>query len=680
MAPLLFLLAGCQEQTEEPVPEEQPAPEEPVADAGQTPEERLAEYITYWNEADFTHLYEEFLSADAKEAFGEETFIEYQQQLVEDLGIHDINITYTEPPEGTEWDENELADFPVQISMETLAGPIEFEETLTLLYEEQNGEENWFTDWGPSLVLPNLETGDNVEIDILEAAARGEIIDRNGQPLATNSTGYEVGIVPEKFTDPSRKSELAELLDVTVSYIDKQLNQSWVQPNFFVPLTTLPAAQAQQAQDADAIPGVGLDETAVRYYPYGEALSHVTGYVGRITAEQLAEMADEGYIESDIVGRKGLELQLEEQLSGEAGARITIEKTFGAETETIVVAEQPAADGETVKLTIDAELQKTIYDTMNGEAGASTAIDPATGETLALVSSPGFDPNEFVLGMKSSRFQELQDNPKNPLFNRFTARYAPGSTIKPITAAIGLEAGTLDPAAGVEINSKTWQRDRSWGNYEVARVHPEVPNPIDLNKALVYSDNIYFAQQGLALGEEKLTEGLTSFGFGEEIPFPMNLAASQITNDGTIDSEIQLADTSYGQGEMLANIVHLTSLYEAFINDGTIYEPMLFAEEEPEVWKENLVSAENAERIRTSLRNVVEEGPLDAVKAAAVPVAGKTGTVQLQTEGQQNGFFIGYNADQPSPIIGMMIEEVEDNDGSVYPAGLVTDVLEQTAN
>src|SRR5690606_26097712 len=127
-------------------------------------------------------------------------------------------------------------------------------------------------------------------------------------------------------------------------------------------------------------------------------------------------------------------------------------------------------------------------------------VDPETGETLALVSSPSYNPNEFVKGVTGSRYEELSNDKNKPLFNRFAASYSPGSAIKPVTAAIGLESGAIDPEEGIEIEGKRWQKDGSWGGFHITRLHDDVENPIDLHKALVYSDNIYFAQKGLDIG------------------------------------------------------------------------------------------------------------------------------------------------------------------------------------
>ncbi|MBO1912793.1 penicillin-binding transpeptidase domain-containing protein, partial [Microvirga sp. 3-52] len=148
---------------------------------------------------------------------------------------------------------------------------------------------------------------------------------------------------------------------------------------------------------------------------------------------------------------------------GEDGVRIYIKKTdHDAE---ITIAEKSAVDGENIKLTIDADLQKATFEAMNHEPGTATVIDPKTGETLVLASSPAFDPNEFAIGVSGSRYNELTENPDEPLLNRFAASYAPGSAIKPVTAAIGLTAGTLNPKKGHTINDNKWQKDSSWGNF-----------------------------------------------------------------------------------------------------------------------------------------------------------------------------------------------------------------------
>ncbi|MCG3089784.1 penicillin-binding transpeptidase domain-containing protein [Sporosarcina cyprini] len=653
----IFILAGCEKKP--------------------TPVERLEAYVDHWNKHDFKQMYNQFLTNETKQEFDTANFIDRQEKLIKDLSIDDLEITYTKPDQETEWDPKEPATFTIQVKMNTLAGPVSFEKKLVFIHETQDEEENWYAKWDPSFIFPELDVKDTVGIATIESK-RGEILDRNDQPIAINGKGFEVGIVPGKF-DHARKAEFAKSVGVTPEYIDKQLNQSWVKPDYFVPIAKMARTDANLLDSLIAIPGVTYQKTPMREYPYGEALAHLSGYIGKITAEQLEKKKDQGYKESDLIGRQGLERLLEDRLRGQDGIRIYIKKPdVGAEP--VVIAEKPATDGETIHVTIDAELQKLIYDSMKGEPGTSAAVNPKTGETLALVSSPSFDPAHFMLGMSGERYKQLSEDPLQPLFNRFAAAYAPGSTMKPITAAIGMKAGTLNPTEGIVINGRTWQKDASWGNYKVSRLHPEAPNPMDLKKALIYSDNIYFAQQALKMGRQTFIDGVHEYGFGEQLPFALNLSASQISNDGKITSEGQLADSSFGQGQMLTNILHLASMYEAFLTDGVIYKPTLFTEEEKgQVWKKDVLSADHAAVMRSNLRSVVVDGFAQAANLPDIPLAGKTGTAELKStgegRGQENGFFVTYNSENPTLLLAMMIEHVEDNNGSGYVAVMAAEVF-----
>ncbi len=656
----LILLAGCQPKT--------------------TPEDRLNAYIDHWNNGEFAEMYSDYLNKGTKEAFASEDFVERQQKFYEDLSIDNVEVTYTKPEDDKKWNTEKPADFPVQVKMDTVAGPVAFEKNMTLLFETHDETEDWFIEWDPSFIFEQLEKGDEVRVSTT-TAQRGEILDRNKKPIAINGTGYTIGVVPESFAKPADKKVLAEVLEISVATIDKKMNQSWVQENQFVPISKAAKNDTALLERVKAIPGVSYQKTAMREYPYEEALGHLSGYIGPITAEKLEELKDQGYASTDSIGRRGLEQILEERLHGENGLKLLIKKQ-GETGEELMITETPAKDGETVILTIDAELQKSTYNAMEGEAGTSAAVDPKTGETLVLVSSPAYDPNEYMLGISKSRFKALNEDPLNPLFNRFGAAYAPGSTIKPVTAAIGLVAGTLDPSVGLQIDGTTWQKDSSWGDYRVTRLHPEAPNPIDLNTALVYSDNIYFARQALEMGNKAFVSGLKKFGFEEEIPFALELQSSQISNEGTIGSEGQLADTSFGQGQMLTNILHLASMYEPFLTEGIMYKPLLFIDEEKsQVWKADLLSAENAEVLRRGMRNVVVDGYAQSANSKTVKIAGKTGTAELKgkigEDGKENGFFVAYDSESPDFILAMMIESIEDNGGSDYVAGFAAKVFEE---
>lgn len=639
---LIFIVTACQEEDAQPAPEPQL---EEAAETVESPEPRVAEFIELWKAGDFAGMHTHYLNQGTQSVYGEGNFVTWQQELHEQLGIGNLEISYTEPAEDAEWMHEQPADFPIRVTFDTIIGPVEFEKTLTLLYEAHGEVEDWFVEWDPSFILPNLEAGDQVTTEITEGP-RGEIVDRNGQAIASSSTGYEVSVVPENF-DESQKSQLAELLGMSEQALDDKLNQPWVQPHFLVPIAQIKADQ-KKLDELFTIRGTKRDEVAMRTYPYGAALAHITGYIGPITAEQLEAWSGQSYSAETLVGRQGLEEILQERLRGEAGGRIILKKQ--RENAVITSVDNEPVPGETVALTIDAELQKALYQEMGGKAGTGAAIDPDTGETLALVSSPGFDPNEFIPNITNSRFQELANDPLQPFFNRFAAVYTPGPVMQPVTAAIGLESGTLDPAEGLDITGKSWQRYRSWGDYRVTRPRDDVPNPIDLNKALAHSDNIYFAQQALNIPNDEFRSGLEDFGFGEEIDFPIELAPSRISRDGTFGSEGQLAGTASGQGQMQVNLLHLATLYSPILANGTLYKPTLFLDDaDQQVWSEGLLDAENAETLQAGLVNAGSELGLE--------LAGKSGTTR--EGGEQNGWFVGYSLERPDLIFAMMIEGEE---------------------
>ena len=212
-----------------------------------------------------------------------------------------------------------------------------------------------------------------------------------------------------------------------------------------------------------------------------------------------SDLQKKGYQADDPVGKAGLEQVFEEKLRGKKGGRVFMEDAQGKEIKNLAKIE--AKDGENVTLTIDSAVQEKIFNEMKGEAGSSAAINPKTGETIALVSSPAYNPNVIVRGASKAQREAWNNDPKKPMTNRFTQASAPGSVFKAITGAIGLETKTIDPKEELKIEGLKWTKDSSWGNYYVTRVKDA--SPIDFDKAMKFSDNIYFAQQAMKIGKDK---------------------------------------------------------------------------------------------------------------------------------------------------------------------------------
>ncbi|PLR76040.1 peptidoglycan glycosyltransferase [Bacillus sp. V3-13] len=638
-----------------------------------TPEDRFSKYVELWNEQKFEDMYG-YLTADAKEKVTKKEYVERYQKVYSDLEISDLEIKFDPPEEKAEGEE---AKFSFSAKMNSFAGPISFKHQAPLKKETQKEKENWFVDWDTTFIFPELEAGDKIGVSSVPSV-RGEIFDRNDNGLAVNGTAFEIGIVPAQM-EGSREdiiSRVAGLLGMEAAQIDKALNADWVQPDYFVPIKKIPMENQELLAQLMEIPSVLKKDVPARVYPYKDAAAHLVGYVGPVTAEELKELAGKGYSSNDVIGKRGMEQVLEERLKGQNGAKIYIKKEDGSEVQ---LAEKEVVNGENIKLTIDIDLQSKMFNELAGEAGAGTAMNPVTGETLALVSSPAFDPNTIALGATGQYWQSIEEHPQKPLTTRFKQTYAPGSVMKPITAVIGLKEGAITPEQQMEVDGLQWQKDNSWGSYKITRVTD--PNgPVNLDRALLLSDNIYFAQAALAIGAEKFTAGLKSFGFEEDFAYPFPLEASKI---GELDNEIRLADSGYGQGHIEMSIVHLASTYTPFVNNGTMIKPILLAEEKTaQPWKENLVDQTAVTQINNSLRKVVEDpsGTANSARIDGYPLAGKTGTAELKEKqgekGTENGWFVAYNVENPNLLIAMMVEGVENKGGSKAVVSRVKNVFQ----
>lgn len=643
----------------------------------ENPEDIFTAYLSSWEEMDFEAMYG-YLSQQSIEAIDKQNFIERYENIYSGMRVSSLQVkSLKEKKEKESQDQNSIT-LDYQVSMETLAGPIEFTNQATLVKEENDAGKGWYIDWGPSLIFPSMEEGEQVSVQILKAS-RGEIRDKHGSGLAINAKANVIGIVPSKLGENPEESKrkLAKLLEVSVEEIDGKLNASWVKPELFVPIRTLPIGE-QDLQGYVTIPGVAIQEKIVRTYPFGEAAAHLTGYVREINAEQLSELRDDGYAVGDLLGQMGLEAIYEEKLRGKNGGHIFIKNPDGTFKETL--AKLDPVHGENIQLTIDAILQEEIYKQLAEDAGTAVALNPNTGSVLSLVSTPSFDPNAFVRGLTDERWEEWSNDPDSPFLNRFTNRYTPGSVFKSITAAIGLKTGVTSYDEVRRIEGLYWAKDESWGDYYITRVHEKTS--VDLKDAFVYSDNIYFAQEALEMGTEAFLKEANMFGFDEEIEFPFPITPSALSNDG-IKSEIQLADTAYGQGEVMMSPIHLAAIYTTFSNNGDLLYPFILEEGQRQVWKKNLIKPDIVDQLNDYLIQVVEDpaGTAHGVFIPGISIAGKTGTAEIKSSkddqnGTENGWFIGFNSDNPELLLTMMIEDVKQRGGSSYTIPKVRDIFE----
>lgn len=637
-------------------------------DAGK-PDELLADYFACIEKGAYDKMYG-MLDEESKANISKKDFVTRNQKIYEGIEAKNVKISVKD---AKKTDGGEKASYLA--SMDSVAGKIEFENQAMCTRDSYFDE--FKLSWDDSLIFPDMKDTDKVSVSTSQAV-RGQILDRNGNMLAGPGTAPSVGLVPGKMSENKEAdiAQLAGLLGMTEEEINSQLSAAWVTPDSFVPLKTLNSQQSQElTEQLLTIAGVLINDTEVRTYPLGEKAAHLIGYVQSVTAEDLEEHKGEGYTSSSVIGKSGIEGLYEKELKGENGVKISIMTEDGVEKN--VVASVDKQDGENIRLTIDSDLQGLVYDQFREDKSCSVAMNPFTGEVLALVSTPAYDDNEFILGMSGERWDQLNNDENKPLYNRFRQVWCPGSSFKPITAGIGLTTGTINPEEDYGSEGLSWQKDESWGDYHATTLHEY--SPVNLENALIYSDNIYFAKAALNIGADNLMKSLKLLGFGQELPFEIKMSQSQYANDGgTIDSEIQLADSGYGQGQILINPLHLATLYTSILNDGNVIRPYLTYSETPksEVWISQAFSSDAASRVKTALEKVVNtpEGTGYGAHREDIALAGKTGTAEIKadqndTTGTELGWFGVFTEDAAAqkPVLLMsMVEDVKDRGGSGY--------------
>ncbi|WP_096437097.1 peptidoglycan D,D-transpeptidase FtsI family protein [Alteribacter populi] len=635
----------------------------------QNPEVTLEGYVSAWEEQGYGEM-SEFLDLSSQSEYGG-SFTERFAEVHEKMEVSSIQVNY-EPrdfeEEEIDWDEVNELTYPVGVEMETVAGSLNYDTEIQLVMEvvEEDGDEVevWSVVFDPShLFMGFNEFDDQVVMETVDPESRGQIFDRNGESLAVNGAFYQIGFQYGNIEDlKGEAEELADLLGLDAETVEEQAVVYEENPDWMAPVMSVPMADERVDEVRAAnIPGVVVQTTEGREYPYQGLTGHLTGYIQEVSAEDLEREEWSGYRAGTYIGQRGLELAYEEQLRGEVGFEIRVEDSAGS-TREVLVRTDPE-DGEDLHLTLDVNVQQELFDAIGDEAGSGVVMDPETGEVLALVSRPVFDPNQVYLGTSSPERTEWVEDERdvNPI--RFNGIYSPGSVFKPITAAIGIEEGTLDPNEVVNIDGEQWQASSDWGGYRVTRVNPNV-SEVDLETAMTYSDNIYFAQQALAIGEEPLTSWAEEFGIGEEFPFEYPLNESRLANEG-LTSDILLADTGYGQGELQMSPVHLTALYTMFVNEGSIMQPTLLEGSDTEVWNESVIAEETASIVLDTMKAVVEDSNGTAHRSNPGhnrTLAGKTGTAEIKdsqaedVEGDRIGWYTSIDVEEQDYLVTMMIE------------------------
>ena len=658
--------------------------------SNETPKDSTNKLITAWQKKDFGAMYD-MVSSETRNSMKKEEFVAYYKSVYDELKVDKIEIK-ADLSNNPQPDGQGQVDIPIVVSLNTISGVTKISTIAVMEKEDNKSGSAYYLKWDQKLILPELEKGDKVKVVYSNdmKAVRGEITDRNGIGLAVNGTVATIGIEPRRMTGDKKTAEaqIAQILGISADAIDKALSATYVKPDSFVTITTLQKSDSDKISKLMPIPGVEKRDTKSRVYPYKEATAHLIGYVAKVGDTDYDKYKAKGYSKEDYIGKTGLEQVDESRLKGTDGFQIYTVDSAGKTKK--VIGQKAAVNGENIKLTIDIQMQKTIYGEFGSDAGNAVAINPTTGDVLAMVSSPSFDPNLFTIGMSDSQWKTISTDAKKPLISRFANTYTPGSTFKFVTAAIGLKTGKLTQDKTRNITGLLWQQDASWGQYNIKRVD-DPKKPENLTDAFVYSDNIYFAQTALDIGKDAFLSESKNFGIGEKIPFVYPVQASQLVTSEGIASNIQLADSGYGQGKVQLSTLHLGLIYSSLVNGGNLLNPLLEIKDStaaPSFWKKNVISAENLGVLKTDLLQVVEN-PSGTGHGAVIPgmtIAGKTGTAEVNktsqsdTNGTENGWFVGVNTSNPKVLVTMMVEDVKNRGGSGYVVTKVRDILAQYGN
>ena len=507
---------------------------------------------------------------------------------------------------------------------------------------------------------------------------RGLILDREGRVLAENLPAYQLELIPE---------QVADLDDTLNRLAGMNLIESEDIPHFkelassgprFKPVTlNLRLSDEEIANFAiqrARFQGVDFQPRLVRNYPHGEAVAHAVGYVGALSKNDLQRLDGSQYAGTAHTGKTGVESSYESDLHGDVGYNNLVTNAFGRQVpgdsseliDTLPTNESPAP-GDDIYLSLDLDLQLIATKALEGRRGAVVAIDPWSGEILALVSAPTFDPNLFAVGMSTAQYGELQNNPAQPLFNRAVrGAYPPGSTIKPMLSIAALETGATDPVRktmciGYFMLPNTTHRYRDW--------KPQGHGEVDLHEALTQSCDVYFYEVSIKLGIDNMHKYLDMFGLGHNSGIDIGgehdglvpsrewkrNTFSEPTDKRWYNGETVIA--SIGQGYMLATPLQLANAIAAVATRGTRFQPRLVAATQNTLTGERtMYPAKRLDDIR--LKNevywdnviagmhAVMQGIRGTARAAALnaeyEMAGKSGTAQVFSVAQEDE----YNEDE----------------------------------
>lgn len=648
---LLSLLAGCGTSTRDidlsKVVSATADPNEPRQD----PKPFLDNYVQLLNAYNFGACYA-LLAPDTQEAITLVDFTQRYQNIFDGIDFQGLTISYGDLT--VEAGKRYLQSATLTYSSALLD---EFTQEVVFSLDYSDNDSTFYLNWTPAMIFTDLTSSTEVKLRTLRPA-RGEILDSEHNAYAINSYAESVYVQPSKIEDTSYTvTALASILGMTTVDVEKALSSSAAVKYDSAVIKAYPPGGISEATESalTTLPGVGVDRTSmtpIRYYPNGSFFAHSMGYTSAITAEELSKLDSSRYDISSYVGRTGLEAAYEDILCGTKGYSLDIYASDGQRLST--VARKEKVDGLDLEVTLDYDLQCRAEEMLEqlkeeGNAGAAVVLEPTTGEVLAISSFPDFDPNLFVLNSDPETLASyVAADSNSPLYNRAVqGSYIPGSTVKPLIAAMALDDGVVDENYEFtgEIIKKQWTPKGYWPYPPITRVS-NYSGPVNMSNAITKSDNIYFADVALKAGWEKLEPFLKMIGFDERIPFDLRVSKPGYLNSGNYENMQLLAATGYGQGELIISPLQMACIFSSLANNGDVMTPRLVRatrrmegtdyavvdEYSESVWKENIISDHALSTIVPMLRRVVEEGSGRKIHINGLTICGKTGTAEIGSD------------------------------------------------
>lgn len=528
----------------------------------------------------------------------------------------------------------------------------------------------------------NLAEGNRLRSYPIEPL-RGIIYDRNKIPLTTNIPKLDLAIIPADFVKKTDYKEIikkiSEIAGIAEDVIFKKIEEN---NGISYPIVVAENLEKERAisleAEFNAISEIKIQKNSRRYYEDSVMFSHTLGYIGKVLPEEVKEKK---YFLDDYIGRTGLEEYYEDQLRGTYGEELTEIDNKG-KTQKILAIKDPIPGNDLV-LSIDAELQKVLYQTlksrlnrMSTSKAAAVVMNPQNGKILALVSFPSFDNNSFV-GGNSQYIKKILQDKNNPLINRvISGRYPSGSTIKPMIASAALEEKTISPEKTINCPGLINLFD-SRGNIYWTFKDWDTHGVVNMVKAIAESCDVYFytigggygSQEGL--GINKIKNYLELFGWGEKtgIDLPGEVAGFLPDADWKKETKNQqwfigdTYNTSIGQGDVLMNPLQLTSAIAAIANNGKLYQPQLLESVQPKLIRDNFIKEKNLEIVRQGMRETVVSGTAMSLGDLPVKTAGKTGTAETSNRSPHAWFTAFAPYENPEIVITVLIENGAEEGG-----------------